>query len=224
MFSFPRAFCDLGKPKNKRTAISRLGYTVLWATAILIISGGASVVATSAESPGVAAVMQQAAQLYGEGRLPAATAVLEHGLRQYPNSAQLHFMLGNALMRAHSWTSAIPEYQTSAALRPQFSDTYLNLGYAYYHTGNTNEAVEAWHKAVALSPMDALPDISLALGLHAAGQEHAAHECMMRAISLDRGWNRRVAQDFRWSPDMLRDIDELAKASGNNPRATSQHL
>jgi tetratricopeptide (TPR) repeat protein len=60
-------------------------------------------------------------------------------------------MLGNALMRSHYWLAAIPEYQASANLRPQHPDTYLNLGYALYHSGMTSQAVGAWRSRNILS-------------------------------------------------------------------------
>jgi tetratricopeptide (TPR) repeat protein len=133
-------------------------------------------------------------------------------------------MLANAYLRGGKWLAAAGEYEKSEKLRPNHPDTPLNLGYAYYHAGNSDEAVKAWRKAVALSPRDALPAASLALGLRADGHEREARECMAQTIRLDPGWNRRVSLDFRWSLDMRRDIDKLAKASGDIRQAASQHF
>lgn len=195
--------------------------TVLSAILLALVASGATCLGASA--PPEASVAQQASHLYALHDLASATAILQQGVKQYPDSAQLHFMLGNAYLRSGKWLPAASEYEKSAKLRPIHSDTQLNLGYAYYHAGNRDEAIKAWRKAVALSPRDSLPAVSLALGLYADGHEHEARECMMRAMRMDPGWNRRVELDFRWSPDMRTEIDELAKASGDTRQAASQH-
>ena len=168
-------------------------------------------------------IERQAGDRYAHGQLQSAIKILQAGVRQHPESAQLHFMLGNALMREHAWHAAIPEYQASAKLRPQFPDTYLNLGYAFYHSRMPSEAVDAWRTAARQSPRDSLPAVSLALGLRAAGQEREARECMLQTMYLDPEWKRRVTNDFRWSADMRREVDELAAAVSGNPGTVPQH-
>lgn len=108
-------------------------------SAILSVFVAASAAAIDAET----ANARQAGEDYAQGQLASATKVLQAGVREYPDSAQLYFMLGNALMRSHSWRAAIPAYQRSAKLRPYYSDTYLNLGYACYHDRKTQQAIEA---------------------------------------------------------------------------------
>lgn len=174
-------------------------------------------------SPEVSAVMRRAGDLYAHHDLNGATEALRKGVERYPDSAQLHFMLGNAYLRAQRWLPAAAEYQKSSQLRPHYPDTPLNLGYAYYGAGQHNLAVAAWREAVRQSPRDALPTVSLALGLYADGHPLEARECMMQTMRLDLGWKRRVSKDFRWSPDMRRDIDKLAIAAGGVPDSASQH-
>jgi Flp pilus assembly protein TadD len=175
-------------------------------------------------SPGVSAVMRHAADLYAHHDLNGATQVLRNGVARYPDSAQLHFMLGNAYLRAQRWLPAAAEYQKSAELRPHHPDTPLNLGYAYYGAGRHSLAVAAWREAVRQSPRDTLPAVSLTLGLYADGDEHGARECMIQTMRLNPGWKRLVSRDFRWSPDMRRDIDKLAIATGEVPDSASQHF
>ena len=170
-----------------------------------------------------ASIARRAGQFYRNHHLAAATAVLRRGIKQYPDSAQLHFMLGNALMRAHSWRSAIPEYQASAKLRPQHPDTYLNMGYACYHAGMTSQAVQAWRESARQSPHDALILATLAVGLAAKGDRDAALKEMAAAEAADPGWRRIAGVDFRWNQGMRADADRLAaEQARRSPSARPQ--
>ena len=177
---------------------------VLSAIFPLLVAGSAA--AVDSES----AIARQAGALYAQGQLGSAIKVLREGLREYPDSAQIHFMLGNALMRAHAWRAAIPEYSASAKLRPQYPDVYLNLGYAFYHARMTSQAVDAWRTASQQSPRDALIQASLALGLLATGNRPAALEEISAAQDLDPAWRHIAAVDFRWNDAMRADADNLA--------------
>ena len=161
-------------------------------------------------SPEESAVMRHAGDLYAHHDLNGAIEALRKGVARYPDSAQLHFMLGNALMRGHAWRAAIPEYSASVKLRPQYPDVYLNLGYALYHARMTSHAVDAWRTASQQSPRDALIHASLALGLLATGNRPAALEEITAAQELDPAWRHIAAVDFRWNDAMRADADNLA--------------
>lgn len=173
----------------------------------LLVAGSAAAVDSET------AIARQAGALYAQGQLGSATKVLREGVREYPDSAQLHFMLGNALMRAHAWHAAIPEYQASAKLRPQHPDTYLNLGYALFHSGMPSKAVDAWKTASQQSPRDSLIRASLAISLLATGDRPAALKEIAAAQGIDPGWRRIAAVDFRWNDRMRADADNLARGS-----------
>jgi tetratricopeptide (TPR) repeat protein len=179
-------------------AIALIGIFSLFATAS----------AAAIDSEGANAL--RASDLYRRGNLASATKVLEEGTRQFPESAQLHFMLGNAYFRAGKWDTAASQYQVSESLRPNHPDTPLNLGYAFYRAGRTDEAVEAWRRSVALSPYDALPYLSLGVGLAAQRKPAESRGCVVKAISLDANWKRRVSRDVRWSPEMVSALEQIA--------------
>lgn len=189
-------------------------------TAIVIAVTAVSLGASSAPET---LIEQRAGQFYHDHDLQSATAELQRGVKEYPDSAQIHFMLGNAYLRAQRWESAAAEYRKALQLRPNHPDTPLNLGFAYYRAGRRDQAVAAWYEAVRQSPHDALPAVSLALGLHADGHEHEARECMIQTIHLDPEWKRRVSRDFRWSPDMQREVDRLAASVVGGMEPASQH-
>jgi Flp pilus assembly protein TadD len=177
-------------------------------------------------SPEVSAVLQRVRGFYIHGDRDGAAAAIRDGVARYPNSGQLHFMLGNVLMRAHSWSSAIPQYQKAAQLRAFHPDTYLNLGYAFYHAGRTREAVEAWRVASRQSPNDAMIHATLAIGLLEIGSRHDALDELASAWRLDRrsAWRSAAVTDFRWDNRMRTDADKLmaeAARGAANPQLNS---
>jgi Flp pilus assembly protein TadD len=168
-------------------------------------------------------IARQAAQLYAEHDLARAIEVLRQGVRDHPGSAQLHFMLGNALMRSQNWSAAVPEYQKSAKLRPDHPDTYLNLGFAYYHDGKTRQAVEAWRTASSQSPNDAMIHATLGAGFLKIGDRADALSEVASAQRLDPtgNWCKIVAMDFRWNEEMRADAYKL-RADEMRPAEHSQ--
>jgi tetratricopeptide (TPR) repeat protein len=151
----------------------------------------------------------RSAQLYTRGDLEGAVQVLRNAIRLWPQNPKLHFMLANGLFRQREWSGAIQHYREAAQLRTQHPDTHLGLGYACYRDGRTDEAVMAWRTAVHQSPYDALPHLSLAVGLQTQGQLVEAHHHAARALGLDPGWQQRIAGDIRWTEEMRREVSSL---------------
>lgn len=196
--------------RKRNSYLHRPGGIRLVAMSALVIS---IVAPCSAEvySPEVSAVLQQVREFYIHGDRNGAAAAIRDGVARYPQSAQLHFMLGNVLMREHSWSPAIPQYQKAAQLRPFHADTYLNLGYAYYHTGRKREAVQAWQVASRQSPAAAMIHATLAVGLFEIGSKPEALDELGRAWRLDpqSTWRVDVVKDLRWDSKMRADADRL---------------
>lgn len=151
----------------------------------------------------------RSAQLYARGDLNGAVKVLRQAINTRPQDAQLHFMLANALFRQRGWLGAIHHYSEAAHLRAQHPDTYLGLGHACYQAGQMDEAVAAWRTAVRQSPGDALPHLSLAVGLNAQGRVVEARQHIAVAVDLDPGWRRRISIDVRWTHEMVREVSSL---------------
>ncbi|MEE8525858.1 MAG: tetratricopeptide repeat protein [Thermoanaerobaculia bacterium] len=179
---------------------------------ILLISQLASVAATS--GPLVTDVTEEAAYYYAIGDLDGAILALKCGLEGTPDKPQLHFMLANALYRKQEFNLAVLHYEEAARLRPRHVDTHLNLGYARFHMGAVDEALEAWQTTARATPGDALVHLSLAIGYAAKQQLPRAHIHLRRAAFLDTDWSRRLSIDIRWTREMLETIGQLARASG----------
>jgi tetratricopeptide (TPR) repeat protein len=82
-----------------------------------------------------------------------------------PNSAQLHYLEGLALVGSGQESSAISAVQESIRLQPGVIKPHLVLANLYAHTGNSAAADEQWKKALAIDPKStiALEDFSSAL-------------------------------------------------------------
>jgi Flp pilus assembly protein TadD len=175
---------------------------------VLLVMVFASVVrAEPGQTP--ADIANEAGRYYANADLPRAITLLRQGVTKHPTDAQLRFMLGNALYRQGDWRDAADAYAAAARLRPTHPDTQLCLGHAYYEAGDREAAVIAWRQGVKLSPHDALPRASLALGLATTGRAEEARHQAARALRLDAALRQRLAIDVRWSPAERRQIDML---------------
>ena len=82
-----------------------------------------------------------------------------------PNSAQLHYLEGLALLESGNESAAIPAVQQAIQLQPEVIKPHLLLASLYEHSGNPAEAEAQWKKALAIDPKSAiaLDDFSQAL-------------------------------------------------------------
>jgi tetratricopeptide (TPR) repeat protein len=76
----------------------------------------------------------------------------QQALQQNPNSAELHYNLGNALVRAGRAREAFDHYQTAFRLKPNFVEAYNGLGAALLMTARPQEATKYLEKALQVKP------------------------------------------------------------------------
>jgi len=82
-----------------------------------------------------------------------------------PDSAQLHYLEGLALLGSGNESAAIPAVQQAIQLQPEVIKPHLLLANLYEHSRKPAEAEEQWRKALAIDPKSAiaLEDFSSAL-------------------------------------------------------------
>lgn len=90
-------------------------------------------------------------------------------LKTFPNSAQLEYLEGLALIGADRGTEAIPYIEESVRLAPEVIKPHLMLAHLYDEAGRHDRAEEQWKKALEIDPhsTDALEGLSADL----AGRE-----------------------------------------------------
>ncbi|MCS7260051.1 MAG: tetratricopeptide repeat protein [Anaerolineae bacterium] len=97
-------------------------------------------------------------------RVPSYVAALEanpeieaaeQAVQSAPTSAQAHFKLGAAWVRANLLTLAEAAFRKAIALDAQHVDAYVNLGVTLYQMGRLDEALQEYDAALAIAPNDA---------------------------------------------------------------------
>ena len=87
----------------------------------------------------------------------------EDAAAKSPNKSRPHLALGVGLNQAGRTGQAIEELKKAARLNPNGGEPYLNLGYIYFHQRKLEESIQAFQRAVVLSPRLA-PEVHNNLG------------------------------------------------------------
>ncbi|HEX4621651.1 MAG TPA: tetratricopeptide repeat protein [Myxococcaceae bacterium] len=82
---------------------------------------------------------------------PAASA-FHQALQLAPQSAEIHYRLGVALLESEHYEQALPPLEKARELAPEREGIALPLAKALYRTGRRGEAVEALRKLVSQNP------------------------------------------------------------------------
>jgi Tfp pilus assembly protein PilF len=76
----------------------------------------------------------------------------EDAAAKSPNKSRPHLALALGLNQAGRTAEAIEELKKAAQLDPKGGEAYLNLGYIYFHQRKLDEAIQAFQKAIVLTP------------------------------------------------------------------------
>ncbi|HVN78359.1 MAG TPA: tetratricopeptide repeat protein [Terriglobia bacterium] len=127
-----------------------------------------------------------AKDLLARGLLPAAIERLRELVKEEPHDADVHLLLGTALVLTSDRSESILELRRAIELRPAFAPSYNTLGMALARFGELDAARRAYEEAIRLDPqfIDAHTNLSLVL---AQRNEFAlANDHISRAIELAR--------------------------------------
>ncbi len=91
---------------------------------------------------------------------------------RYPNSALVHYILGEAYAKLGFFPDAATAFQEAIKLKPDYTDAWYNLGWAYTRAGKSSEAADVFQQLLKLTPRD--PVVWADLGSAYAGQGHPA--------------------------------------------------
>jgi len=92
--------------------------------------------------------------------------------------------LGATLLAQRRFDEAIPQFQQSVDITPDYFAAYANLGTALQSRGRINEAITQYRKALELKPNDANLHSSLATALARHGQVDEAIAQYQRALEI----------------------------------------
>jgi hypothetical protein len=114
-------------------------------------------------SPEIAAAAYFTAGKYeaDHGSRNKAREYLEQAHRYMPDSAAILNLYVSVLLQMRKAGDALPFAEEAARLAPTNADTQSMLGYAYFLTDHTPQAIDAWKKSLAIRP-DAMVEAYLA--------------------------------------------------------------
>jgi len=98
-----------------------------------------------------------------------------------PENELGHFSLGKALMDAEQFSEAVPAFERTLALNPQFSKAYQLLGACFVKLGNQDQAIKALREGYAVAeergdnvPRDEMAKLLKELGIEPPAPKRAA--------------------------------------------------
>ena len=99
----------------------------------------------------IAAQQIQSAKIALQQRRPdEAISRLREAIEQQPNSAEAHYLLGEAYLTQGKADQAISTFQDALRLNPKYAEADVGLGAAYLSKGMKQQADEAFKKAAEL--------------------------------------------------------------------------
>ncbi len=129
--------------------------------------------------------------LFERGFVQEAREVVNTGIAIDPNSADLHYYLGNLHNEARELDEAVACFQKALALQPNYAPAYQglamahsNLGTALQAQGKFDAAAAAYRRALELRPDHAQAHCGLASVSHSQGRLNDAIQSYKTALSL----------------------------------------
>ncbi|MDN0077462.1 tetratricopeptide repeat protein [Crenobacter sp. SG2303] len=96
--------------------------------------------------------LNRAIQQLGAGQPAQARATLQPVLKAYPDSPQLHLLMGLALVKLAQDDGALRHFGQAIALEPRMAEAYVNRGIMLKNRGRLDEALADLDRAIALHP------------------------------------------------------------------------
>jgi Flp pilus assembly protein TadD len=135
------------------------------------------------------------------GDLPKAIASLRRRIREKPNDAPLHYLLGEALIRAGTapgnatFSEAKLALTKSVKLNPKFPNSRVDLAKLYIRENRLDEAIEQLEQVRTLDPKDKAAYSQLAIVYRKKGRPELASSMLATLNKLndeDRKGERRL--------------------------------
>jgi Flp pilus assembly protein TadD len=143
-----------------------------------------------------------------ERRNRARIVAGEVAVRERPNDAGAHDLLGTRYLAANRVEAAIREFSEALRLQPDYPEARNNIGAALVTVGRSVEAVRHLRMAAKARPQDARVQFNLGNALRDSGHVGEATLAFERALALSPA-----------SPDVLNNLAALDGARGEFTRA-----
>ena len=88
------------------------------------------------------------------GDLDRAAGYFRRGLDLQPDSALLHARYAGVLLSRERYSEALPHAERAVKLEPDSPDYLALLGFVYFFSDRTKEAIAPWQRSLAIRPND----------------------------------------------------------------------
>jgi tetratricopeptide (TPR) repeat protein len=164
--------------------------------------------------------IEQARKLLEAGSKDQAIALLREILREDPDNADAHLLLGSALALVPERSEALKELQRVVELQPSSAVARFTLATAQARFGDPEAAKKSFEKTLQLDPRFAEAHVSLAMILAQQKELASARDHLIRAIQI-QGNTRAAAHSHYLLAQVFAEQDELEKALEELNTATS---
>src|SRR5512136_834812 len=99
--------------------------------------------------------------------------------------AQRNYDAGKAKYRARDYAAAVPLFQRTLSLDPQYDDAEIYLGWSYFHLGQYPDATHHFRQVTVRQPRWEGAWNGLGWSQYRAGQYQLALQAFQEAVALD---------------------------------------
>ncbi|MGC8730963.1 MAG: tetratricopeptide repeat-containing sulfotransferase family protein [Halothiobacillaceae bacterium] len=143
--------------------------------------------------PELDALMHQAVALHQQGQVAQALPLYQQALALAPGVAQIHHLLGLALLSLGQADQAASSFDAALRLDPNHIEALLQRGLLHYTAQRDAAAVADFQRVVALAPNDPRGWVNLSAAALLAENLSLARQAAERAVQLAPnqadGWN-----------------------------------
>ncbi len=107
---------------------------------------------TDSPTKSLKSLQQKAERLQAQKQWQELEFLCRQALKLYPNIAQFHHCLGNALLESHRFQEAISVYQNAIALPDVGVWSYYNLAQAHAQLKQWSAAIKTYQNALKFQP------------------------------------------------------------------------
>lgn len=165
-------------------------------------------------SPGYVPAIEQLVNLdLREKQVDAAVARVEKELKNKPDSAGLHFLLGRAMLGKSDTAKAEAELKRTIELQPNAAEPYFMLAQIYMSGGDQKSAAASLQSAAEHSPKDPKPLFILGMVQEQQGDFAVARASYEKALSVDPKFSLALNNVAVLYAEKFNELDKAADAA-----------
>lgn len=160
----------------------------------------------ASDEKAVETFLQDIAATFESGDYNMATALIQRGLKQWPDRHELYAWYGAAMLDTGDPDKAYEQYRKAAELRPNVPEYHAGAGFSLLniYVDRAKRSVDSFEKALELDPnnIDALEGLGIVYV--SIGKRRQAEEMLARLRQLDTQSAARLSEYIAWGLDWSR--------------------